>query len=56
LRSREPLYSTVEAVTRRQNGQMDGATRSSMPAAACRASRSPTVTRSAAVTGRSVTQ
>jgi hypothetical protein len=56
LRSREPLNSTVEAVTRRQNGQIDGATRSSMPAAACRASRSPAVTRSAAATGCPVTQ
>ena len=31
FRSREPLNATVEAVTRRQNGQTDGVTRSSMP-------------------------
>jgi catechol 2,3-dioxygenase-like lactoylglutathione lyase family enzyme len=34
LRSREPLNSTVELVTRRQNGQIDGVIRSSMPALA----------------------
>jgi hypothetical protein len=56
LRSRDPLNSTVEAVTRRQNGQMDGTTRSSMSAAACLASGSSIVTRSIASTGRSVTQ
>jgi hypothetical protein len=32
LLSREPLNSTVESTTRRQNGQIDGVTRSSIPA------------------------
>ena len=36
LRSREPLNRTVELATRRQNGQIDGVIRSSMPASACR--------------------
>ena len=44
LRSREPLNSTVEFVTRRQNGQMDGVIRSSIPAAACLPARSSTTT------------
>jgi hypothetical protein len=36
LWSREPLNSTVDRVTRRQNGQIDGVIRSSIRAAACR--------------------
>jgi hypothetical protein len=56
LRSLEPLNSTVEAVTRRQNGQMDGVTRSSIRARACRPSRSSATTRSIASTGWSATQ
>jgi hypothetical protein len=35
LRSREPLNPTVEFATRRQNGQIDGVIRSSIPALAC---------------------
>jgi hypothetical protein len=36
LRSREPLNSIVEVATSRQNGQIDGETRSSIPARARR--------------------
>ena len=39
LRSRQPLSSTVEATTRRQNGPGEGTIRSSIRAAACLASR-----------------
>jgi hypothetical protein len=56
LRSREPLNSTVEFVTRRQNGQMDGVIRSSMPARACLPARSSMTTCSTASTGSSATQ
>jgi hypothetical protein len=55
LRSREPLNKTVELATRRQNGQMDGVIRNSMPASACRPRRSPTVIRSTASDGSSDT-
>jgi hypothetical protein len=44
LRSREPLNPTVEFATRRQNGQMDGVIRSSMPALACLPGRSSMAT------------
>jgi len=44
LRSREPLNSTVELVTRRQNGQIDGVIRSSMPALAGLPARSSMTT------------
>jgi hypothetical protein len=56
LRSREPQNSTAELATRRQNGQIDGVTRSSMPAAACLPTRSSTITRSSASTCSSATQ
>jgi len=56
LRNLEPLNLTVEPTTRRQNGQMDGVTRSSIRARACRPRRSSTTTRSTASTGCSATQ
>ena len=56
LPRREPLNTTVESATRRQNGQMDGVIRRSIRAAACRPARSSTITRSIASTGSSVTQ
>jgi hypothetical protein len=56
LRNREPLNSTVELVTRRQKGQMDGVTRSSIRAPACLPRRSSMTTRSTASTGCSATQ
>jgi acyl-CoA thioester hydrolase len=56
LRSREPLNATVEFSTRRQNGQIDGVTRSSMPAPACLRARSSMTTFSIASTCSSATQ
>jgi hypothetical protein len=56
LCNREPLKLTVEPVTRRQNGQMDGVTRSSILARACLPRRSSTTTCSIASTGSSATQ
>jgi DNA-binding beta-propeller fold protein YncE len=56
LRSREPLNSTVESTTRRQNGQIDGVMRSSMPARACLPGRSSITTCSTASTGSPATQ
>ena len=35
MRNREPLNPTVEFATCRQNGQIDGVIRSSIPASAC---------------------
>jgi hypothetical protein len=52
LTSRCPLYSTVDSTTLAQNGQMEGVMRSSIPASACRARRSPASTRSIAILSR----
>jgi undecaprenyl-diphosphatase len=56
LPSLQPLNSTVDRVTRRQNGQIDGVIRSSMLATTCSPRRSLIVTRRIASTCSSATQ
>jgi hypothetical protein len=56
LRRRMPLNSSVEATTRSQSGGSDGTIRSSIPATACFASRSPSSTTSSGRTAERETQ
>jgi hypothetical protein len=56
LRSRIPLNSNVEAITCFHSAPRFGTIRNSMPASACRASRSPSSTTSIGSTGSGETQ